>query len=437
MSNLNKCDLILYTTLYRGGGQEFERAARTLEKSLINENKNPVICLKIESKREFIQQFDKLIIQGCIINNFHFFGHSGMYGIMFGTEKWPEQFSPYEWRQMQLPVNSDSNFYFHTCRSGRWFAPFIARTFNLNAYGYYNYTTVSASPIKFLWERFSKHKENLYIIACPGKKSHGLFGTIKKYTGCAADKMDRYQPNKEVVDASYDSVSHLYEETFENIKVRSDEFKWLEKSLSVLKPERILDIGCGNGSFLNQLSIYFSQGIGVDASKGQIEQAKISKSGNSKLEFTTIDGPNLPFPDNHFELVMSTLAFRYLDWDPCMAEILRVLKPGGRILILDMVAAPVKMRELPLFIKSKIKQVLQNWQNPKFAKALKIMVNSPAWKQMLRFNPIRAEHEMKWYLESRFPGSKVEVLNIGWHSRVLTFDSGPVHIKSVEKLSYP
>ena len=37
---------------------------------------------------------------------------------------------------------------------------------------------------------------------------------------------------------------------------------------------------------------------------------------------------------------------------------------------------------------------------------------------MLQYNPIRAEHEMKWYLESRFPGRKVERLDVGVHARV-------------------
>lgn len=437
MNHKPVCDLILYTTIYRGGGKEFEKAARTHEKQFLEAKQAPIFCEKIESKREFLQQFARIEEKGFIIRQFHFYGHSGMYGIMFGSVQWPEQFSPYEWKQMSLPIDGDSAFYFHTCRSGRWFAPFIARTFKIKALGYHNYTTVSASPKQFSWTRLNPQQKETYIIACPGKKSHGLMGSVKKYLGIKADSMDEYKPMAENIDASYDSVAHLYEDTFENIKVRSDEFYWLKGNLAQLQPQAVLDIGCGNGSFLNQLSEHFQTGVGVDASKGQIAQAKKTKAGNSKLSFELIDGPVLPFPDNHFDVVMSTLAFRYLDWDPCMAEILRVLKPGGRILILDMVAAPVKLKETPLFIKSKIKQVLQNWQNPKYAAALKKMVNTPEWKRMLQYNPIRAEHEMKWYLESRFPGSKVKKLNIGWHSRVLTFDSGPVNFKSVEKLSYP
>jgi len=56
---------------------------------------------------------------------------------------------------------------------------------------------------------------------------------------------------------------------------------------------------------------------------------------------------------------------------------------------------------------------------------------------MLKHNPIRAEHEMKWYLESRFPGRKVEKINVGWNSCILAFDSGDIkNIKDIY-LTYP
>lgn len=434
---MSLCDLILYTTQYRGGGAEFEAAAQTLEKKLKAQNKVPVFCERIESKKDFLRSFDKLKSAGYTLRQFHFYGHSGMYGIMFGSVQWPEQFSPYEWRQMELPVNESTEMYFHACRSGRWFAPFIARTLKVKAYGYHNYTTVSAASDRFVWRKMAKKSEDVYIIACPGKKSHGYAGSVKKYLGVPADTMNSYMPAQDDIDTSYDSVSHLYEDTFEDIKVRSDEFYWLEDKLKTLRPRQVLDIGCGNGSFLNQLSKYFDAAIGIDASKGQIEQAQKTKATNPKLQFQQVLGPALPFPDNSFDVVMSTLAFRYLDWDPIMSEILRVLKPGGKILIVDMVAAPVRLKETPHFALSKTKHVLQTWKNPKYAKALKTMVKTPAWQKMLKYNPIRSEHEMKWYLESRFPGNRLEVLNVGWHSRVVAFDSGAIHTKSVEKLSYP
>jgi ubiquinone/menaquinone biosynthesis C-methylase UbiE len=437
--NSNRVNLILYTTLYRGGGAKFERVASTQYKNLRASSSLETIIKPIESKKDFLKAFDEIKAAGQTVADFYFYGHSGMYGIMFGTVAWPEQFSPFEWKQMELPVDTSSRFYFIACRSGRWFAPFIAKTLHVTAFGYHNYTTVSLSPDRFVWEGLKPFQKNdLYIIACPGKKSHGALASIGKYCGLMkADEFLKYEPTEEVVDTTYDSVAHLYENTFEDIEVRKDELNWLRGKFESLKPQKVLDIGCGNGSFLNQLSENFSEGQGVDLSRGMIEQAKQFRKANTKLSFQKIDGPHLPFPDNSFDVVMSTLAFRYLDWDPCISEILRVLKPGGRFLVLDMVAAPVKWHEYPLFIISKTKMVIQGWLNRKYYKALRKMVTSANWKKMLAYNPIRSEHEMKWYLESRFSGRKAQLLNVGWRSRILAFDTGPVSLKEVQKLQYP
>jgi hypothetical protein len=56
---------------------------------------------------------------------------------------------------------------------------------------------------------------------------------------------------------------------------------------------------------------------------------------------------------------------------------------------------------------------------------------------MLRYNPIRAEHEMTWYLQSRFPGRTVQKINVGWNARVLAFDSGPLQPGVTAPQSYP
>ena len=56
---------------------------------------------------------------------------------------------------------------------------------------------------------------------------------------------------------------------------------------------------------------------------------------------------------------------------------------------------------------------------------------------MLRYNPIRAEHEYRWFLESRFPASKLEVLTVTTTQRVVAFDSGPLEKGVTEPLSYP
>jgi ubiquinone/menaquinone biosynthesis C-methylase UbiE len=131
------------------------------------------------------------------------------------------------------------------------------------------------------------------------------------------------------------------------------------------------------------------------------------------------------------------MSFRYLDWDPLLTEIKRVTKPGGKLLIVDMVTVPVKTSEYPRLLKDKLRTVREQKSDRRFNTALQKLVSHPDWKKMLEYNPIRSEHEMKWYLESRFPGQKMETLNMAWNSRIVAFDSGPIERGVEVKLSYP
>jgi ubiquinone/menaquinone biosynthesis C-methylase UbiE len=198
-----------------------------------------------------------------------------------------------------------------------------------------------------------------------------------------------------------------------------------------------LDIGCGNGALLNALSERIESGVGVDESSSILERARAKNAEITNLKFQKIDGPTLPFEDDSFDVVISLMSFRYLDWDPLLGEIKRVTKPGGKSLIIDMVTVPVAMSEYPRLLKDKLQTMRDQKANAAFNANLQKLVSHPDWKKMLEYNPIRSEHEMKWYLESRFPDQKMEILNMAWNSRIVAFDSGPVENGIDAKLSYP
>lgn len=392
-----------------------------------------IVCRAVESKAEFVAAFDTL----SDVDELHFIGHSGVYGIMFGTREWPEQFSPYEWKNMKLPLHAETRAYFHACRTARWFAPFFARTFQVKSYGYHWYTTISRKPGTFAWDKLGKN-DKLYVISCAGKKSHGTFGSVSKHLGFPQTfPLIEFCPQNDRIDTTYDSVAELYDDTFEDIAVRADELNWLKNQLGDASDFRVLDIGCGNGAFLSKLAPGIKEAVGVDLSEKMLDQARIRNRANAHLSFQQIKGPELPFPDASFDRVVSVLAFRYLDWDPILKEIQRVLKPGGEFLVIDMVAAPVKISEYPFFLRSKLRFYWQRVAHRRYFQALKKMVTDIRWQHMLKHNPIRSEHEMRWYLESRFEGRKADLLNIGWSSRIIAFRTGPVDGKKIAELTYP
>ena len=429
--------LIIYTTKYRLGGRQFPVVAETLAAEKRDSGfDGDVVARAVESKLDVLMAIGEIRDAGKQISEFVFEGHSGMYGPMFGTVAFPEQFSPYEWEQMDIPFADGASASFYCCRSARWFAPFFARTFNVTTYGFFWYTTFSRSKTKYVAAGDSTDGK-LYTIGCKGRKSHGFTASAQKRLGfMPAEEMKRFEPRPPDGDTSYDHVAELYDAAFVDIRVRKDEWRWLGEHLPGERFD-MLDIGCGNGALLNALADRVNSGVGVDESAGIIERARLKNSKIPNLKFEIIKGPVLPFEDNSFDLVTSLMSFRYLDWDPLLAEIKRVTKPGGKFLIIDMVTVPVAVGEYPRLLKDKLRTMKDQRANARFNAALQKLVAHPDWKKMVEYNPIRSEHEMKWYLESRFPGQKMQTLNMGWNSRIVAFDSGRIENAIEVKLSYP
>jgi SAM-dependent methyltransferase len=432
-----------YTTQYRTGSDKFARAAETMREELAAKHPRAEVRLEpLVRKGDFRTGLQRIADEGKQIDELHFIGHSGMYGIMFGSVGWPEQFSPHEWRLMRISFAPGAHAHFHACRTARWFAPFFARTFGVHVHGHHGYTTVSTRPDRFAWEPLRLGRDGpLYLISCPGKKSHGLVGSLSKYLGARAVPMEEVQPLAPQGDTSYDAIAALYDRAFEDIRVRRDEWSWLNTRLDQGafrngRP-RLLDLGCGTGALLRALEGRIVSGAGVDTSENMIEHAKARSPGSTKLQFQKIDGPALPFEAGSFDVVTSFLSFRYLDWDPIMQEIRRVLAPGGHLLIVDMVERVLTWRDARTLMRSAAKHVLRPVRDRQFVRDVATLTSHPDWKTMLKHNPIRAQHEYQWYLESRFPGRKLEILNVGRRQRLVAFDTGPLSPGAVAPLSYP
>lgn len=439
-----------HTTHYRGGSAEFAVVAATLVRELAAAHPDAEVILAPHARKaDFVRSFAELAAAGRRLRELHFVGHSGMYGIMFGSVAWPEQLSPHEWRTLAasggIPFAHGARAYFHACRTGRWFAPFIARTFDIEAFGHHGYTTVSTRPDKFAWAGPQAARQPaLYLVATPGKKSHGLLGSVRKYAGAAAQPMLRSAPTPPTGTTSYDRVAELYDRAYVDIRVRGPEWAWVRAHAQgaraeLGRPLRLLEIGCGNGALLRALDDegLLERALGLDDSEQMLARARARSADRARLDFARIVGPVIDAPDSSVDVVLSFLSFRYLDWDPLMAEVRRVLAPGGRVWMVDMVEQPVRAREALHLARGVAQHVLAPRRNPRFAADLAALTAHPDWQTMVRYNPIRAEHEYKWYFESRFPGRRLELLNVTPRQRVVAFDTGPLPKGQCAPLSFP
>lgn len=106
-------------------------------------------------------------------------------------------------------------------------------------------------------------------------------------------------------------------------------------------PAAILDVGCGTGRLLAAVEQRFPRAAvrGVDAAHEMVRQAVISRPAESRAEFLQATAEDLPFGDAEFDLVFSTMTFHHwADQKRGVAEVARVLRPGGRWLLADFIA---------------------------------------------------------------------------------------------------
>ncbi len=95
---------------------------------------------------------------------------------------------------------------------------------------------------------------------------------------------------------------------------------------------RILDAGCGSGPHFAALRDRGAIMSGFDSSAGMLEQARRRLGDDADLRVAELGGP-LPYADGAFDDVIASLVLHYLeDWGPALAELRRVLKPGGRLI---------------------------------------------------------------------------------------------------------
>ena len=96
---------------------------------------------------------------------------------------------------------------------------------------------------------------------------------------------------------------------------------------------RILDVGCGAGPLLAALRDRGAVVTGVDSSATMVELARRRLGGDATLQVADLRDP-LPFPDAAFDDVVAALVLHYLeDWTGPLAELRRVLRPGGRLIV--------------------------------------------------------------------------------------------------------
>lgn len=106
----------------------------------------------------------------------------------------------------------------------------------------------------------------------------------------------------------------------------------IRQYLPMEQHDKVLDIGCGTGEFAPLFPV--EQYVGIDIDGKNIAYAR----SHYPHHFEIVDGKRMPFLENSFTIALVVGVFHHLSTPDCqqvLSEIKRVVKPGGRILIME------------------------------------------------------------------------------------------------------
>lgn len=154
------------------------------------------------------------------------------------------------------------------------------------------------------------------------------------------DSLPRSRPGRFVPALGWRPLTPLYDGLL-RLGGRERAFKARLISQGEIQPtEAVLDLGCGTGTLAIEVKrLRSAHVVGLDGDPEMLRRAraKACRAGLS-LRFDEGLSWNLPYADAAFDVVLSTLFFHHLDplgRSRTLAEVVRVLKPGGRLHVAD------------------------------------------------------------------------------------------------------
>ena len=147
---------------------------------------------------------------------------------------------------------------------------------------------------------------------------------------------------KQQVAKMFDRISGRYDFLNHFLSLGID-IGWRKKAIAELepiKPKLLLDVATGTGDFAWQaLSLQPEKVIGVDISEGMLEVGRkkmVQRQVSDRIELRSGDSENLPFEENKFDAVIVAFGVRnFENLERGLAEMLRVVRPGGKVVILE------------------------------------------------------------------------------------------------------
>lgn len=128
---------------------------------------------------------------------------------------------------------------------------------------------------------------------------------------------------------------------------RQDYLDHMVSAVAPLTDASVLEVAAGTCACGRAIAPYAKNVVCLDMTSAMLSvgKAESEKNGLRNMSFVLGDAAGMPFLENSFDLVVSRLAFHHFpDVRQVFAEMVRVLKPGGRLVLIDMEAAEKPLR---------------------------------------------------------------------------------------------
>ena len=147
-------------------------------------------------------------------------------------------------------------------------------------------------------------------------------------------------PEKEKIREMFDSIAHEYD-AFNHLTSLGIDRIWRRRALRYIEGPQVLDIACGTGDFAITIAERKHCGVvGVDISEGMLAQMRKKVEAahlDRRVSCEIGDCAALRFRDSYFDNVTVGFGVRnFEDREACLKEILRVLRPGGSFVMLEL-----------------------------------------------------------------------------------------------------
>lgn len=206
----------------------------------------------------------------------------------------------------------------------------------------------------------------------------------------------------------YQTTSKSYDETRTSLGLKVLLGTFVQHPEKPLIDQRLLDAGCGTGSFLYEIAERFASATGLDASSGMLDQARAKLDGFANVTLSEGRLPELPFEDQMFDAIMVNQVVHHLDacsdfssLEQLIAEAFRVLAPGGSLVIHTSSQEQVRNCYWFGWVVPEAKQRMAARFAP--VSVIRGMLESAGFEKMRVTAPLEAMYDLDVYLNPEGP----------------------------------